>query len=268
MVGGHEGPGVVTAGLRDGEDGGPGECGGRDQRCDEPEARGPAHRSACADALCPGHPLPFRPVHALNTGYRPRPCAAGVRFDRPTDETRAAPTGRANGPSPTALPDPPVAGADRSPTSPARRELPPGPCAAGRHGGHHHGRAPDPGDPRGRRGGPGRARGGGPADAGRAVPGAGGVRGRAGAAQVREPAAHRHLQDPRRLPAHPAARRRRARPRRRRGQRRQPRPGRRAGGRAARHPRDGVHARGRAAAQGGGHPRLRRRRPSWSTPST
>ena len=52
------------------------------------------------------------------------------------------------------------------------------------------------------------------------------ARRRPGPPQVREPPAHRLLQDPRRLPAHLPALRGGARPRRRRGLGRQPRPGR------------------------------------------
>ena len=55
-------------------------------------------------------------------------------------------------------------------------------------------------------------------------------------AQVREPAAHRVVQDPRRLHPDRPALRRGAGARRGRGQRRQPRPGRRARRPAARHP--------------------------------
>ena len=73
-----------------------------------------------------------------------------------------------------------------------------------------------------------------PAHAAVALAGPGRPRRRPGLAQVREPAAHRLVQDPRRLHAHLPAHRRRAGPRRRRRQRRQPRAGRRAGRPAAR----------------------------------
>ena len=69
---------------------------------------------------------------------------------------------------------------------------------------------------------------------------------RAGAVEVREPAAHRLVQDPRRLHADRPARRRAAGARGRRRQRRQPRAGGRARRAAARRLGDGVHA-GRAA---------------------
>ena len=59
---------------------------------------------------------------------------------------------------------------------------------------------------------------------------------RPGLAQVREPPAHRLVQDPRRLRPDLPAQPRGARARRRRGLGRQPRPGRRAGRAAARHP--------------------------------
>ena len=69
------------------------------------------------------------------------------------------------------------------------------------------------------------------------------------------------VQDPRRLPPHPARLdRRRASPRRRRGQRRQPRTGRRARRRLLGHAATVFMPGGRPAAQGRGDPRLRRRR--------
>ena len=78
-------------------------------------------------------------------------------------------------------------------------------------------------------------------------------------AQVREPPAHRLLQDPRRLRAHLAARRGGARPRRRRRLGRQPRAGRRPRRASCSASRHGLHAGGRADPQGQRHPRLRRR---------
>ena len=65
---------------------------------------------------------------------------------------------------------------------------------------------------------------------------------RPGRAQVREPAARRLVQDPRRLHPDVAADRRRAGPGRGRRQRGQPRPGRGARRPAARHPGPGLHA--------------------------
>ena len=83
---------------------------------------------------------------------------------------------------------------------------------------------------------------------------------RAGRPQVREPPAHRLLQDPRRLRPDLPALRGGAGPRRRGGVGRQPRPGRRAGRPAARHQGHRLHARGGADPQGEGHPGVRRRR--------
>ncbi len=70
-----------------------------------------------------------------------------------------------------------------------------------------------------------------------------GARGRAGPAQVREPPAHRLVQDPRRLRPPVPAQRGGAGARRGGGVGGQPRAGGRAGGADARHPGDGVHAR-------------------------
>ena len=86
-----------------------------------------------------------------------------------------------------------------------------------------------------------------------------GARRRSGAPEVREPPAHRVVQDPGRLRPHVSAHRGGAWPRRGRGLGRQPRPGRGACRPAARHPLDGLHAGGGSDPQGEGHPRLRRR---------
>ena len=82
--------------------------------------------------------------------------------------------------------------------------------------------------------------------------------GRAGLPEVREPAANRLVQGARRVHADRPAVGRRARPRRGGGERGQSRAGRGVRRRAARHLGHGGHAGAGAAAQGGGHPRLRR----------
>src|SRR3954451_17977301 len=109
-----------------------------------------------------------------------------------------------------------------------------------------------------RRGGGGRsARRRRPAYPAGAFPGAGRAGGRPRLAQVREPAAHRFVQDPRRLhPDRPADRGRAVAGGRGR-QRRQPRAGRRPRRSPARHPGHRLHARDGATAEGRGHPRLR-----------
>ena len=80
---------------------------------------------------------------------------------------------------------------------------------------------------------------------------------RPGVAQVREPAADGVVQDPGGVHPHRPADRRRAGPRGRGRQRGQPRPGGRPGRPPPRHLGHRLHARDRAAAEGGGHPRLR-----------
>ncbi|VXC05525.1 membrane hypothetical protein [Nocardioides sp. AX2bis] len=111
----------------------------------------------------------------------------------------------------------------------------------------------DPGRPRGP------ARGGGGDPDGAVALAVGALR-RSGAPQVREPAAHRLLQGPRRLLPDGAADRGGAGEWCRRGLGRQPRAGRRPGRAAARHPRHRVHAGGRADPEGAGDPGVRRRR--------
>ena len=92
---------------------------------------------------------------------------------------------------------------------------------------------------------------------------------RPGGPEVREPAAHGVVQDPRRVHADRPARRGAAGARGRRGQRRQPRTGRGARRRDARRHGDGVHARAGGAAEGRPRPAATGRPCTWSArPST